>query len=59
MTEDIVKGWQMAREQYQATGGVQPYPPGYYESDLYDAPAPEPAAAATEVSEESDEEDDD
>ncbi len=29
MTEDYVAGWQAARAQYQSTGGVQPYPPGY------------------------------
>ena len=56
LTEDMVKGWQMAREHYQAMGGVPPFPPGYYTSALYKAPEPEPAAAATEVSEESESE---
>ena len=37
-SEEFIAGWQAAREQYQATGGVQPYPPGHYEVD---EPAPE------------------
>ena len=38
-SKDYVAGWKDARGQYQMTGGVQPYPPGYQ-----DEPEPEPEA---------------
>ena len=28
-SEEFVEGWKAARAQYQAKGGVEPYPPGY------------------------------
>lgn len=28
-SSEFVEGWKAARAAYQATGGVQPYPPGY------------------------------
>ena len=31
-SEEFLAGWRLARERYQVTGGVQPYPPGFYEA---------------------------
>ena len=39
MNEDYVAGWKAARLQYQTTGSVQPFPPGY---GAQRAPEPEP-----------------
>lgn len=39
-SEEYVSGWQAARAQYQSTGGVQPYPPGFGKD-----PEPEPKSA--------------
>ncbi len=46
MNEDFVEGWKAARAQYQATGGVQPYPPGY---GAQRAPEPESERVPTAI----------
>ena len=40
MTEEFLAGWQAARVQYQNTGGVQPFPPGYEKPVEEEKPAP-------------------
>ena len=45
-TEEFLQGWHAAREIWQRTGSVMPYPPGFYESETVEA------AVETEVSEE-------
>ncbi len=46
MTEDFIAGWKAAREQYQSTGGVQPFPPGY-EAPVEKKETPAPVKKAT------------
>ncbi len=46
MNEDYVEGWKAARAQYQSTGGVQPFPPGY-EAPVEKEETPAPVKKAT------------
>ena len=41
MTEEFLAGWKAAREQYQSTGGVQPFPPGYEPEEQPEQPVKE------------------